>query len=307
MKFLDNIEIFLRVVELGSFTRVASAINLTPGSISVKISELEMELGVRLLHRSTRKLTVTDDGRRVHERFTKIVQDIKEAKQAFAAPAGHGGKIRVIAVGALVKRFILPIMQEFTARYPGITLEFFESGRTFGANNNERDVILTYGPLGDSSLVARSLGSSQMWVAGSRAYFARHGEPQTPLDLQRHHCLGYIDRATERLTNWKFRADEPSMDSQPPILHAFNNGDSLVEAAIQGLGLVWAPDVVLHGPITQGLLKPVLQDHGIEMEGPYVLYPQDQLLTKRVRIFLDYLFEKYSPNRPLQASLATIA
>lgn len=306
MNFLDNAEIFLLVVDLGSFTQAASARNLTPGSVSVKVSELEKELGVRLLHRSTRKLMVTDEGQAVYERVKKILQDVNEAKLAFSSPAKQGGKIRIVTVAALAKCFILPLMAEFTRRYPDITLEFFESDRTFGANNNDRDVILNYGPLGDSSLVARSLGASQMWVAGSGAYFARHGEPATPAELMGHHCLGYIDRATGRLTDWKFRADDPLRHPHPPILHAFNNGDSLVEAAIQGLGLVWAPDAVLQGPIAQGQLKAVLQHHAVSIEGPYLLYPQDEFLTQRVRVFLDFMFHHYAPERPLRASLAAI-
>lgn len=306
MNFLDNIEIFLLVVEAGSFTQAASTRFISPSSVSTRISELEKELGVRLLHRTTRKLLVTDDGQAVYERFKKIVQDIQEAKQEFSSPDKHVGKVRLVTAGALAKCFIFPLLAEFSRRHPGISLEFLESRRTFGAGNHERDIVLAYGPLGDSSLVAKPLGYSHFWVAGSPGYFSQHGIPRTPRELQRHRCLGYLDRASGRLTNWQFREANQVLDWQPPILHTFSNGESLVAAAIQGLGLVWAPNAVLQDPIAEGLLLPALQDHAIEMEGPYILYPRDQLLPTRVQIFLNFLFEKYSPGRPLLETLATL-
>lgn len=216
---------------------------------------------------------VTDDGQAVYGRFKKIVQDIHEAKQEFSAPDKHTGKVRLITVGALAKCFILPLLAEFTQRHPGIALEVLESGRTFGAGNHERDVVLNYGPLGDSGLVAKPLGYSYLWVAGSAAYFAQHGIPRAPLDLQRHRCLGYVDRATGRLTDWQFRDTGQLQGWRPPILHSFSNGESLVEATIQGLGLIWAPDAVFQGPVAQRQLIPVLQDYSIEMGPLHPLSP----------------------------------
>lgn len=303
MNFLNGIEAFVQVVELASFSRAAHSRNVSPGMISTQISRLEKELGVRLLHRSTRKLCLTDEGRVLYERFKKILDEVHEARNIYAQPTPSAGKVRVIGGTITIHCLMLPLVHEFSERHPDITLEFLETGQVFGAKNDEHDLVLRYPPLDDANLVARALGTSRMVVAGSPAYLQRHGEPEDPEHLLRHRCLGYIDRGSGRLTDWTLSRNGKMFSMYPTRSHAFNNAASLIEAGIQGLGLVYVPDVYAHKPIEEGLLKPVLTDASIFLSGPCVLYQQGQLLPKRVRVFLDFLFEKYAPEKPLLSSL----
>jgi DNA-binding transcriptional LysR family regulator len=303
VNFLNGIEVFVQVVELSSFTRTAQVRNVTPGMISTQITELEKELGVRLLHRSTRKLSVTDEGRVLYKRFKKIVDDVHEVKGIYAQPTVPSGKVRIIGGTVTIHCLMLPLVQEFSQRHPDVTLEFFETGQVFGAKNDEHDLVLRYPPLDDSNLVARPLGTSRMVVAGSPAYLQGHGEPEDPEDLLMHRCLGYIDRGSGRLTEWTLSRDGKMFSMYPTRSHAFNNAASLVEAGIHDLGLIYVPDIYIHKAVAQGLLKPVLTDASVLLNGPYVLYQQGQLLPRRVRVFLDFLFETYSPEKPLLTSL----
>lgn len=307
MNFLTGIEVFVQVVELASFTRTAHVRNVTPGAISAQISELEKELGVRLLHRSTRKLSPTDEGRVLYKRFKKIVQDVQEVKTTYAQPSEPSGKVRIVGGTVTIHCLMLPLVPEFSALYPEITLEFLETSMVFGAKNDEHDLVLRYPPLDEANLVARSLGTSRLLVAGSADYLARHGEPKVPEDLLAHYCLGYIDRGTDKLTDWTLAHQGKIFNIYPTKTHAFNNAASLIEAAAQGLGLAYAPDIYMQPAMDRGLLKPVLADSSVLLNGPYVLYQQGQLLPKRVRVFLDFLFERFSPDKPLLSSLAKLA
>ena len=305
MNFLNSVETFLLTVELGSFTSAANARNITPGSISIQISELEKELGARLFHRSTRKLVVSDEGRVVYERFKRIFQEINETKREFSTPSLPSGKVRILATSVVAKYLVLPMAAEFSARYPDVSLEFAEPQRTFGARNDDQDVILAYGNFGDTDLVAKCLGTCRVMIAGSDAYLARFGEPRVPEDLRHHRCLGFIDRGLRKLIDWRFGKENHIQNALPPPVYTFDNAASFIEAGIQGLGLVYVPDIFLREPIARGQLKPVLTDFSVPFKGPYVLHHPDHLVPvpQRVKIFVDFLFEKFMPTRSLLDSL----
>jgi len=294
MNFLNSVETFLQVVELGNFTKTAQARNVTPGMISTQISDLEREFGVRLLHRTTRKIVVTEEGSLLYQRLKRIVQDIDETKSAFLTPSMLTGKVRVVAGGLMTRILMLPIVVEFGARYPGITLEFILRNMLRGTKGDDGDLTIRYGPFGDSSLVVKPLGITHVIVAGSPDYLARHGTPREPRDLLNHRCCGFIDSGTGQLTEWTLH-DGKGEQYQffPRHTLMFNDTVSLLDAAIRGLGLVWMSEAFLQETFDQGLLVPVLPEYKYRLEGPCVLYHRDKMMSARVRAFLDFLIEKF--------------
>lgn len=294
MNFLNSVEVFLQVVELGSFTKAAQMRDVTPGMVSTQVSELEKEFGVRLLHRSTRKLALTEEGTLLYGRLTKIVQEIDETKATFLTPSMLSGKVRVVAGALIINFLMLPIVNEFSTRYPGITLELLESRALVGTKGEERDLIIRYGPFEDSNLVAKPMGITRMVLAASPEYLALNGMPRNREDLLNHRCCGLIDPASGHLTEWMLQ-DGNGRETRflPRHTLRFSNAISLLEAAVQGLGLVFMAEVFLQDAFDKGLLMPVLPDYSYRYEGPCVLYHRDQMMPARVRAFLDFLIEKF--------------
>jgi len=300
MKFLNSVETFLRVVELGNFTKAAQVRNVTPGMISTQISSLEREFGVRLLHRTTRKIVVTEEGIVLYQRLKKIVQDIDETKSSFLTPSMLTGKVRVVAGGLIVRFLMLPIVPEFSARYPGITLEFLLRNMLRGSKGDDGDLTIRYGPFENSSLIVKPLGNTHIVVAGSHDYLARHGTPKEPRELLNHRCCGFVDSGSGQLTAWQLERDAgEQFQFFPKHTLMFNDSVSLLDAAISGLGLVWMAEAFLQEAFEQGLLVPVLTAYRHRVEGPSVLYYGDKMMSARVRAFLQFLTERY----PSDASL----
>ncbi len=263
--------------------------------VSRQVAALEAELGARLLHRTTRALTLTEAGRRYFERASRILLDIEEADasvgQLQAAPRGL---LRVNAPMSFGFLHLAPAVPEFLGRHAEVEIEMTMNDRFIDLVEEGFDVAVRIGSLEDSSLVARRLAPIRRTVCASPAYLAKHGTPRCPDDLRAHECLGNINLG--RAQEWRFEAP----DGRPwPVevrgrLRA-NNGDALRAAALKGLGLAYLPSFIVGCDLQSGALVSVLDGFIRQDRAVHAVYPHARLLSPKVRAFVDFLVERFGP------------
>src|SRR5476651_649039 len=287
-----ELEVFVRVIELGSFSAAARACTMTPSAVSKLISRLEQRLGTRLINRSTRQLQLTPEGCGFYERGVRLLADLDEAERCASAHATPRGRLRVNANVPFGHHFLLPLASEFLDLHPDVTLDIVLTDEVIDILEQRTDVAVRAGPLKSSNLVARKLGQTRMVIVGAPGYLARYGTPLTPDDLARHNCLGanYV-RAHP---GWPLRyAGE---DLSVPILGnaQASDGQALHRLALCGLGLARLAVFQVKADIAAGRLLPVLEElnPGDIEEIHAVFVGQGGYLPLRVRTLLDFLVER---------------
>ncbi|CAO3361388.1 Transcriptional regulator, LysR family [Azospirillum melinis] len=286
-------EVFARVVDLGGFTAAARACGLTPSGVSKLITRLETRLGTRLIHRSTRRLNLTPEGQAFYARAVRILGEMEEAEREASAGATPRGHLRVNSNVPFGMRHLIPLVPEFLAAHPGVTVDLVLSDAVVDLMEERADVAIRTGPLRDSSLMIRKLGSTRMVVVASPAYLERHGTPGHPDELARHRGIGWtFPRA---IGGWPFRTgggiDEQIEEHVPPIVARASNGDAARLLALGGVGLARLARFQVETDIAAGALVPVLDHmnpggsediHAVYLGGPGPL-------PARVRAFVDFV------------------
>jgi DNA-binding transcriptional LysR family regulator len=285
-----EIEVFVRVVDLGGFSSAARAVNMTPSAVSKLVARLESRLGTRLLNRSTRKLQLTAEGAAFYERGLRILEDMAAAEREVAAGGAPQGRLRVNSNVPFGLNYLLPLLPGFLADYPNIKVDIALTDRVVDLIEERADVAIRTGPLRESRLIACKLGDSRMMVVASPDYLARHGEPQTLADLGRHNQLGFC--FTRHIDGWPF-ADEKGK-SRSIALNGnalVSDGEALRQLALSGLGLARLSSFHIARDVEAGRLVPVLETFNPgDIETMYAVYVgQGGHLPARVRAFLDYL------------------
>ena len=296
-------ETFVRVVETGSFSEAARDLRMTPSAVSKLIGRLEDRLGVRLLSRTTRKLSLTEEGRVYFQRVSPILAEVEEAEQTVSmATLEPRGVLRVNSSTAFGQYQIQPLIPAMLEKYPDLQVQMTLSDSISNLVEEGFDVGVRIGILMDSSLVARKLGIPKRVVVGSPAYLARYGTPMTPADLKDHQCLKFSIPTS--LNRWEFLGSEgPKMMDVSGRFEA-NNGIALHEAALAGLGLFRAATFVVSDDICTGRLVPVLQDFETSGEaGIFVVWPHNRNLSAKVRAFVDTLVETFTPIPPWERDI----
>ena len=298
---MDNtseMAVFVRVVEARNFSAAARELRLTPSAVSKLISRMEDRLGARLLNRTTRSVTLTEEGRAFYQRCTPILAAIDEAERAVAELHGEPrGLLKVNASTGFGHYHIEPLIPGFLARYPDLRLELTLSESIVNLIEEEVDVAVRIGQLPDSSLIARKLGTARRIVVASPAYLERHGTPQTPDDLKDHNCLR-LSTATS-LNQWEFKGPgEPRRIDVAGNFEA-NSGIALHRAAVAGIGLIRVGNFTVAADVRTGRLVPVLADHEPPSEtNIYAVYPHNRHLSAKVRAFVDMLVGAFLPVPP---------
>jgi len=294
MDSLTSMKVFGTIVETGSFASAARRLKLSRAVVTKHVAALEDRLNVRLLERTTRKLSVTEAGARYYERCAQILADVEEAeREATQATIVPRGTLRVSAPHTFATRHIAPYLAEFRQRFPEVTLEMSLSDRFVDLLEEGFDLAIRIADgLPESSLVARRLAPCRFVVCGAPAYFERHGEPQVPDDLARHPCLGYTLSAREY--SWVFTCphDQRHVVSVTGPLRS-NSGDLLRAAAVGGAGVMLLPTFNVGEDLEGGRLRPVLTDYRMQDYGIYAVYPSRKHLTAKVKAFIDFLAERY--------------
>ncbi|HEY0682446.1 MAG TPA: LysR family transcriptional regulator [Steroidobacter sp.] len=295
---MDNrtgeIEAFLRTVEGGSFAAAAKALRQTPSAVSRSVARLEARLGVRLLTRTTRSLSVTPEGERFRVQAQKLLVDLDELERSFAADKSEPrGRLRVSASTPFGIHQLLPVLPEFLQRYPKITVDLSLSDAVVDLVGERTDVAIRHGPLRDSSLRARKLGSSRWIVAASPEYLQRHGTPQTPSDLEQHNCLNFNYRRS--VEGWTFRTGTRVKQYHVGGNFLGNSGEALRLMCLGGAGVARLADFLIGADVRAGRLVPLLQNYiRADSEDVHALYIGHTRLAARVRVFLDFLVERVS-------------
>ncbi|MGI0028305.1 MAG: LysR family transcriptional regulator [Nitrososphaera sp.] len=287
--------VFAQVVEAESFSGAARRLGLSKSSVSKHVTQLEDRLGAQLLHRTTRRLSLTEVGRAFYERCAQIVREVEEAElevgNAYEAPQGL---LKVNAPMSFGQLRLAPVIAEFLGRHPKVRVEMVLDDRVVNTIEGGFDVTIRVArALADSSLIARRLAPNRVVVCGSPAYLARRGVPRTPAELVRHDCLLYTYLASRDA--WHFVG--PEGEEWVSVSGSFraNNGDALREAAIAGLGLAQLPSFIVGADLARGALQAVLVAFEDRSTAIWALHSPTRHLSTKVRAFLDFLAERFGP------------
>ena len=288
MSQLEAIEYFVWTVEAGSFAAAARRLGVTPSAVSRKVARLEEELGVPLLARTTRSLTLTHDGDAFHVRCLRILEELSEARDALARVRKKpSGLLRIEAPLALGRVVIAASLSEFFKRYPDIDVALTLRDVLVDPFVEGSDVLVRIGALRDSSLMARRLGESRVVVCGSPAYLRQHGTPKSPADLTNHQCLAYLGPEGPR--SWRFLSGDKLIEISPKGTLQVNDADVLAMHARTGRGLVLLFDFLVAEDIARGKLVTVLDAYAPPAWPIHALYPKNRQLVPKVSVLLDFL------------------
>ncbi|WP_337267701.1 LysR family transcriptional regulator [Oryzifoliimicrobium ureilyticus] len=294
MDRLERMQLFTRIVERGSFSGAAADFDLARSTVTQSIKELEADLGVRLLDRTTRHVTTTLDGRAFYERCLSILADIDEAENIFR-DAQPRGLLRIDAHSLLTRTFLLPHLQSFLDRYPLLELQIGQGDRMVDLIREGVDCVIRAGEIADSGLITRRLGSLSEMTCASPAYIAKHGNPASPDELSDHKAVGFISSRTGQIIPLEFTVDGVLRYVSLPCRLTVNNSDTMTDLAKLGYGLIQAPRYRLQSEVDAGNLVEVLADYPPSPTPLSVLYPQNRQLSPRVRVFIDWIASIFSP------------
>ncbi len=292
MSRLEDMSLFVRVVEAGSFTAAAQRAGLSKSLLSRRIAGLEDRLSARLLNRSTRRLSVTETGNAFYERCRRILAEVEEAETLAASlDAEPRGTLRLAAPMSLGMAHLSPAMAAFMAEHRDLVVELDLNDRIIDLASEGHDLAIRIGRLPDSSLIARKLAPCRFVVCASPAYLALHGVPQTPADLVQHRLLIYSNRSIA--DQWRFVGGEERLAARFTQRLAANNGEVLCAAAEAGLGLTVLPTFIVGPAIARGALQIVLRDHPLEEAAIYTVYLPNRHLSAKVRRLVEFLANRF--------------
>lgn len=295
MDRLDSMEAFVRVADAKSFSEAARRLTLSKSVVSRQVSALETQLGARLFQRTTRSLSLTEVGLAYYERCSRILAEIEEANLSVSnLQAEPRGKLRINAPMSFGVLHLAPMLPRFLERYPDIGIDMAMNDRFVSLIDEGFDVAVRIGKLEDSSLIARYLAPVRRIVCASPAYLERHGVPATPSDLANHCCLTYSNLATP--DEWSFQTAEGRR--WPVEVHGrlrVNNGDTIREAALGGVGVVTLPSFIVGRDLQAGTLVSLLADYVPQDLPLHAVYPHNRHLSPKVRAFVDFLAEHIGP------------
>lgn len=284
-------------IEHGGFSAAARALGVTPSAVSKTITRLESRLGVRLLNRTTRRLTPTPEGEALFARGRHILAELDDAEQEAARARGAPrGLLRINSLVAFGLHQLPPVLPEFLRRYPEVQVELSIGDRMVDLVEEGTDLAIRSGRLADSSLVARKICDTQRVVCAAPAYLKRHGTPRRPEDLLRHNCIVICDNP--QLRRWPF--DDPAGRDGVRTIEvggnvAANNAENVLQLGLLGLGIVRLGDLVIAEHIHAGRLVPLLAEvHHVEPLPLHAVYPQARLRSPKVGAMVDFLIEKFA-------------
>jgi DNA-binding transcriptional LysR family regulator len=298
MDVFDRMGLFVEVVDAGSFSAAGRRRGLAASSVARSVAALEDDLGVRLLNRTTRKLSLTEAGRLYHERSRRILNEVEDAKlsvtQLEAAPRGT---LRLSVPMVFGRLHVAPALAEFLACYPALRIDLVMTDAFVDLVEEGIDLAVRIGELQDSSLIARRLAPNRRVICASPGYLARAGTPGSPDDLRQHSCLTY--KFQDRRALWRLRDGGATHEVEVAgALHA-NNADALHAAALGGLGLAILPTWLVGQDVERGALQVVFPGYQVSPSALdtsiYAVFPYSRHLSPKVRALVDFLVKRFSP------------
>lgn len=299
MDRLTSMRVFTLAAQAGTLSGAARILDMSPAMATKHVDSLEARLGVKLLHRTTRKLVLTEAGEAYLEAAQRILADVDEADAAATAQRTRAtGMLRFNMPLSFGQRHIAPLLPEFCEIHPAVTLELGMTDAAVDLVDERWDIAVRIGQMHDETLQARRLGTCHMSLCAAPSYLDRHGVPRTVADLAHHNCLGYTLSQSNTPTEWRFGEKG---DVRQPVrgnLRA-NNGEALLVAAVGGQGLVYEPNFILDESVTSGALVALPLDHPAhELGGIYAVWPSNRHPPAKVRAMVDFLVERLKSCEP---------
>ncbi|MBS0241064.1 MAG: LysR family transcriptional regulator [Proteobacteria bacterium] len=296
---VTGMQVFVRVASLGSLSAAARAMNMSQTMATKHVAALESRLGVRLLQRTTRRLTLTEAGRNYLEAAERILIDLDEADAKAAAETVHvQGTLRLNVPVSFGIRQLAPLLARLSARHPDLSIDLGLNDRFVDLVDEGWDLAIRIGRLTQASHIAKRLAPCRTRICAAPSYLARRGTPRTVAELAAHDCLGYTLAHTVGHERWAFgRAGDVTVPVKGSLIA--NNGDVLVAAAIAGQGIVYQPTFLVHDAIASGALVSLDLDHPtVELDGVFAIYPAGPRPSAKVRATIDFLAEAFSSTPP---------
>jgi DNA-binding transcriptional LysR family regulator len=293
---LDALRIFVKVAELSSFTRAGEQLKMPKSRVSMRVSELEAQLGSRLFQRSTRVVRLTPDGEQLVPRARKLLADAEDLDAMFQAPRSLRGTVRVDLPINIARDIVIPRLPELFALHPQLEIVFSTTDRRVDVVREGFDCVLSVGTLRDSGLVARRLGFLPQANCVSAGYAAKHGTPRSLEELERHLVVHYSLRLGNDEPSFEWvdedgRVRERTMKS----LITVNNADAYRAACLAGLGVIQAPRMGLDAPIAAGVLLEVLPQHAAAPMPVSLVHPHGRSVPQRVRVVMAWIAQQVTP------------
>ena len=292
---LEELQAFIHIVDSGSIVGAAEHLQQTTSGLSRALQRLEAKLNVTLLERTTRKLKLTQEGQLFLEKARKIVHDLNEAEDALLkSDSDTSGLIRVDSATPFVLHVIAPLIPEFVALYPNIQIELNSNDQIIDLLEQKTDVAIRFGQLTDSSLHARLLCKSRLYLVASPEYLEKYGYPEQPRDILNHSLIGFSK--VYHLNTWPIYVNGEKLSVQPKI--KASNGETVRLMALQGLGITCLSAFLIHQDLKEKRLVALFEDQiEIYNQSIHAVYYQQEHLPKRVRLFIEFLAQKLSKYR----------
>ncbi|MCG8708290.1 LysR family transcriptional regulator [Brenneria sp. 4F2] len=294
MDDLPGLIVFERTAALGSFTAAARELGVSLSVVSKRLANFEQRLGIHLLNRSTRKLSLTDEGRQLFTHATRVIAELKLAQETLIRQSeGVSGILKITAPNGFGRRRIVPLLAGFSRLHPQIQIQLQLSDDVLDLISHGFDLALRYGELPDSSLIARVLAPNRRVLCASPDYLRRRGQPQSLADLAQHDCIHIGSTAS---TEWRFD-DEQSIRIMPRTV--CNDGEAAHAMSLAGMGIVLKSLLDVADDLATGNLIRLLPQHGVSAAPLNAVYPRGHQVTPRLRAFIDYIAERLTPQRLL--------
>jgi len=292
MDTIDGMRTFATVVAEGAFTRAAERLDMSPQLASKYIGRLEARLGVRLLNRSTRRLSLTEAGRAYYDRVRQVLADIEDMENAVSDLSVRArGTLRINAPMSFGQLHLARAVAEYQSEQPEVEVDLTLNDRVVDIISEGFDLAVRIGRLAESALVARRLAPVRLVVCGAPAYFERRGVPRAPGDLSEHECLRYAYAADS--DRWSFEHEGAACTVRVKGGFSANNGDALRAAALAGRGIILQPTFIVGEDIRAGRLRTILDEYRVAALGVHAVYSHRQYLSAKVRTFVDFLADYF--------------
>ncbi|OQR36775.1 LysR family transcriptional regulator [Pseudomonas sp. Bc-h] len=295
MDYFNAVKAFIQVVEAGSFIKAAQTLNLPRNTVTKHIQSLEIHLRVKLLNRTTRRISLTNDGTAYYERMVRVVDQWLEAESDLAsAQARPHGRLRVDMGSTMATMLVLPALPDFQRRYPQLQLDIGVSDRPVDLLGDRVDCVIRGGALNDLSLIARRLGSLTFVTCATPEYLAAHGTPSHPIDLEANHqMVRYFFAGTNRRLPVEFVKGDERISVDANYFISVNDSNALLAAALAGMGVLQTLTFMAEPHFKSGALVQLLEDWSLEPNPIYIVYSPNRHLSARVRVFVEWLVELF--------------
>jgi LysR family transcriptional regulator for bpeEF and oprC len=301
MNKLQAMQVFARVAETGALTRAADSLQIPKATATTLIQQLEAALGVKLLNRTTRRVSVTTDGAAYYPRCVAILDEIRETEESLAQRHGSPqGRLRVEVPTLMARLVVVPALPAFFARHPDIELQLGCSERRADLIEEGIDCAVWSGELEDSTLIARRVGQLYFGTCASPSYLRVHGEPRHPGALTAHRCINHFAPRTGKIFDWVFAKNGERIQTSLRGHIALDDENSYLAAAEAGLGVAQIPAFVLKEAMERGSLELLLGDWFAEPVPLNVVYPENRHLSSKIRVFVDWVAELFSEHDGIQ-------